>query len=241
MSRNENRLLAPVYGVNTNPRLEFMDGQFLFSSTNLEGGKVERLISSAAAREAFTGIPIDSGWLRPEIVRWGNGKLGEWCVAFLPPGLHELELTQEGAESANVIRITTPLPGLVFFGLSNQYYIWAVKTDTLKPSHEIYRCPLPNVEETGLICWGPFKPPRISSTAIFEAFELFIKSTFNNHRANGKSKRCRDDVRVVLREQAASPRPCSYPVQDLMRQEQDGITLDSIIRRYFESGCMVHE
>jgi hypothetical protein len=216
-----------------------MDGQFLFSSTNIEGGKVERLISSAAAREAFSGIPIDSGWLRPEIVRWGNGKLGEWCIAFVPPGLHELELTKEPEQT--VSRITTPLPGLVFFGLSNQYFIWAVKTETLKPSHTIYRCPLPNVEETGAICWGPFKPPHVSATAIFEAFDLFIKSTFNNHRANGKSKRCRDDVRIVLREQAASPRPCSYPVQDLVRFNEDGVTLDTVIHRYFGSGCVKHE
>jgi len=44
----------------------------------------------------------------------------------------------------DVDRITTPMPGLVFLGMSNQYFIWAVKTERLDPYQEIYRCPLPN-------------------------------------------------------------------------------------------------
>lgn len=246
MSTNE-RLLAPAYGQDVNPRLEFMDGQFMFRSVNMEGAVVERLISSASVREAFSGIPIDSGWLQPEIARWGNGRLGEWCVAFIPPGFHEIELTQEPGlntewkETANVSRVAVPLPGLVLFGISNLYHIWAVKTKTLKSSHEIYRCPLPNVEETGLICWGPYNPPRCSAKTILEAFDLFIKSTFNNHRADGKSKRYREDVRLMLREVAAGNEP--YPVNDLMRQVPHvGLVLDTAIRGFFETGSIkTHE
>jgi E2/UBC family protein D len=242
----EERLLKPAYGPDVNPRLEFRDGQFLFRTVNLEGAVVERFISSAAAREAFSGIPIDSGWLPPEIVRWGNGKLGEWCIAYIPPRVHELELTQEPGlnsewkETANITRLPVPLPGLVFFGLSNLYHIWAVKTVELIPSHEIYRCPLPNVEETGLICWGPYRPPRCTAKSIFDAFDLFIKSTFNNHRADGKSHKYREDVRLMLRE-VAGTKP--YPVNDLMRQvPRVGIGLDTAIRQFFETGCVIsHE
>lgn len=247
MSSNE-RLLGTQYGPGNNPILEFMDGQFRFRMTNLEGAIIERFIASEAVREAFTGIPIDSGWLRPEIVRWGHGKLGEWCVAFIPPAVHELELTTEPGlntkweETANVDRIRAPLPGLVFFGLSNIYHVWAVKTAVLNPHYEIYRCPLPNVEESGKICWGPYNPPRCTAKTIFEAFDLFIKSTFNNHRANGKSKRYRDDVRMILRELANAPLPAAewcYPVTDLMRQVPHvGLVLDTAIRRFFETGCV---
>jgi hypothetical protein len=243
MSTNE-RLLGASFSPNQNPALEFMDGQFRLRMVNLQGAIIERFISSAAVIEAFSFIPVDSGWLRPEIVRWGNGKLGQWCVAFIPPGAHELELTQEPGsntawkETENVIRISAPLPGLVFFGLSNQYYIWAVKTETLKPHHEIYRCPLPNVEETGKICWGPYNPPHCTPKTIFDAFDLFIRSTFNNHRADGKSKMHRDDVRITLRT-AAAMMPVAYPVDDLMRQVPHvGLALDTAIREFFETGTV---
>jgi len=256
MSTNE-RLLSTAFGLDQNPALEFMDGQFRFRMVNLEGAVIERCISSEAVREAFSGIPVDSGWLPPGIVRWGNGKLGEWCVAFIPSAVHEIEMTREltaedrerdtergrmAADNAAAIsRVRVALPGLVFFGLSNQYYIWAVKTETLKPHNEIYRCPLPNVEETGLICWGPYNPPRCTTKSISEAFKLFINSTFNNHRADGKSKRFREDVRLMLTELAAAGGP--YPVDDLMRQvPRVGIALDTAIREYFETGCIrTHE
>jgi hypothetical protein len=229
----------------------------MFSMTNHEGGRVERFISIAAVKEAFTGVPIDSGWLDPRIVRWQTGRFGESCVAFFPPQVYELELTRENAGEADtpytlnvsVDHVRTPLPGLVFFGVQAEYYIWASKSPELNPHFEIYRCPLPNVEVDGKICWGPFKPPRCSAKAIFEAFELFIKSTFNNHRANGKSKAQREDVRLMLRETAkewADPEPSSrharaifYWTDDLIRQvEHTGVTLDKAIRGFFETGAM---
>lgn len=249
MSTNE-RLLTPLQTPHENPRVEFRDGQFLFAMTNQEGGLVERFVSNAAVREAFSGIPIDSGWLRPEVVRWGDGKTGEWAVAFIAPQVHELELAREEAgEAANpaaisigIDRVLTPLPGLVFFGLGTQYYVWAVKTERLDPYHEVYRCPLPNVEANALICWGSYKPPRATARTLFDAFDLFIKSTFNNHRANGKSKSQREDVRVLLRgllHETSSMAADRYPVEDLVRQvEHTGVTLDKSIRQFFETGEM---
>src|ERR1051325_10269820 len=143
-----------VQSANENPRLEFRDGQFLFVTTNLEGGMIERFISNAAAREAFSGIPVDSGWLRPEAVRWGDGRHGEWAIAFIPPGVHELEISFElteadrerdrevgrmaSSEGRRLERLHVPLPGLVWFGLGTQYYLWAVKAHQLEPNYEIY-------------------------------------------------------------------------------------------------------
>lgn len=253
-----------------NPRVEFRDGQFLFRMMNQEGGVQESFKSHASVREAFSGIAIDSGWLRPEIVRWGDGRIGEWAVAFIPPGVHELELTKETVGSqqeqeagelpqaaapvvaSSIDRIKTLLPGLVFFGLGNRYFVWAVKTPQINPYHEVYRCPLPNVEANALICWGPLKPPRATARTIFDAFDLFIKSTFNNHRCEGKSNKYRDDVRLMLRLLGQAHRAdehaiqetrldlkLDYPVDDLMRQvKHTGLTLDNAMREYFETGEM---
>lgn len=234
------RLLSPVQNAVNNPRLEFRNGQYLFCMTNLEGALVERFISDAAVREAFAKVPVDSSWMPPNVARWGDGQKGEWAICYFEPGEHMLEITNDGQGVPYALaRLSVPLPGLVFFGNGTQYNVWAVKTAKLDPFQEIYRCPLPNVYQDGSICWGHIKPPRMTARTILEAWKLFIMSTFNNHLANGKSKRSRDDVRRTLNDMARSPRPASYPVKDLIRQvDVTGVTLDQAIREYFETGKM---
>jgi hypothetical protein len=238
-SAETQNLLTAAQTAIENPKLEFRDGQFLFSMTNIEGGQIERFVSNAAVREAFSGIPIDSGWLRPEVARWGDGTHGEWAVAFIPPGVHELEITNEANEANPLERLHVPLPGLVWLGIGTQYYVWAVKTAKLEPYHEIYRAPLPNVYLDGKICWGLVRPPRATARTLFDAWELFIKSTFNNHLASGKSYTERDDVRIWLRANAVESIQSAYTFhcEDLLRQvEGVGVTLDKALRVFFETG-----
>ena len=228
---NEN-MLSPVQDAHTNPMLIFRNGQCVFRMATLSGPVMERLVSWEAVRAAATNIPIDSGWLAPEIARWGTGGKGEWAVAFIPPGRHELELTAgTPGVSETTERVTAPLPGMVMFGMVNKFFVWAVKTETLNPHHEVYRAPLPNVMADASVCWGLLKPPTASARSLLGAWKLFISSTFNNHAANGKSKRQREDVRVLLKELAAQGEAAKYPVEDLVRQVgQTGLTLDHAIR-----------
>ncbi len=265
---SESALTTPIQTAKENPRLEFREGQFVFCMTNEAGGKVERFISAEQVKHAFTGLPIDTGWMAPGIMRWGNGRLGEWAVGFVPPRVHEIEITREAELQAYVTfgdrtepagtvpavehsRIRVPLPGLVWFGHGTTYFIWAVRTETLNPHFEIYRAPLPNTYATGEICWGGVKPERMTAASLFKAYDLFMGSTFNNHLANAKSKREPQDVRIVLRDLAVQPYdekavafdvdhcPPIYPVEDLVRQvPQTGVTLDQAIKNYFEMGEM---
>lgn len=233
-------LLSPVQDAQTNPALEFRDGQALLRMPTQGGTTVERFISMEALREAATGIPVDSGWLGPEIVRWGTGRLGDWAVAFIPPGRHQIELTSGvPGESETVERITAPLPGMVIFGIARKYFVFAQKSDKCEPHQEVYRAPLPNVIQDASVCWGLLQPPQASPRTILKAWELFITSTFNNHAASGKSKRNREDGREVLRELAGAGDDARYPVEDLVRQvEHTGVTLDKVIRVFFETGEM---
>lgn len=238
-------LLQPRQGALDNPRLEFCEGQYRFVMTNAEGGLVERFVSDAAVREAFAGIPVDSGWFNndassPVVCRWGDGRAGQWAVLYVPPGVHELEITNDGSGRAFEARkYFTPLPALAFFGMGTNYYAFAMKTTRLDPYQELYRCPLPNVYQNGEVCWGLLKPPRATGRTIFDAWSLFIRSTFNNHMAGAKSKRSREDVRAVLLEAARGPGVAHYPVGDLVRQVEDGgMTLDRAVREFFEKGGM---
>lgn len=239
MTINE-RMLTPVHNEHTNPVLEFRDGQALLRMVNDNGCVHERLISWNAVREACAGLPVDSGWLAPEVCRWGSGANGDWAIAFIPPSAHDIEVTVERASAPEEVeRINTPLPGMIIFGIGVKYFVWAVKTEKLEPHHEVYRAPLPNVMADASVCWGLHKPPRASARTLLEAWRLFMTSTFNNHAAPGKSKRNKEDVREVLKELARAGDVARYPVDDLVRQvEGTGVTLDKAIKRFFETQVM---
>jgi hypothetical protein len=235
-----NKQLIPVQSAEVNPKIEFRDGQFLFSMPTGDGGLIEQFRSDAAIREAFSGIPVDSGWIRPEICRWGDGRVGPWAVAFFPPSRYTLEITNDGSgQPFAVEHVNVPLPGLIFFGIGVQYFVWATRAEKLEPHHEVYRCPLPNVMQDASVCWGLLKPPRATARTIFEAWDIFVSATFNNHAANGKSKSQREDVRVLLKELATAGDEARYPVMDLVRQvDMTGVTLEQAVRRFFDTGKM---
>ena len=238
MALNE-QMLTPVQGAHTNPTLEFRDGQLLLRMLQQNGAVHERLISYESAREAFTNVPVDSGWLAPEVARWGTGRNGDWAVIFVPPGRHTIEITSgvPGPDETTE-RVTTLLPGMVMFGIAVKYWVWAVRTDRLDPYQEIYRAPLPNVMADAEVCWGLLKAPRCSARTILKAWEMFLTSTFNNHAASGKSKRNREDVRETLRGLAAEGEVARYPGEDLARQTEQGVSLDRALRVFFETGAM---
>jgi hypothetical protein len=242
MSENP-RLLIPQQNEVSCPTIKFRDGQFLFTMNTLAGTTIEALRSEAAVREAFTGIPVDSGWMNLDVncravVRWGDGSRGEWAVLYVPPGLHKIELTTDVAATADrVEHITAPLPALIFFGAGVKYWLWALRAAKFDPYHELMRAPLPNVFQDGEVCWGPHKPPASTGRAIVNAWELFISTTFSNHAASGKSKKDGEDVRTVLREAAQGGESASYPTEDLVRfLERGGMTADKVIRAFTQNG-----
>lgn len=239
------QIRVPLQTPTINPRLELRDGQFLWVYTNGEGGLHEKFMSSAAVREVFGGVAVDTGWMNeeatsPVVCRSGDGKGGPWAVLYVPPASHTIELTNDGSGEAYAAKkITAPLPGIALFGITCDYYAFALKGSKLEPYHEIQRCPLPNVMENGIVCWGLIPPPRATPQTMLEAWRLFIGSTFNNHAAAAKSKRHRADVREVLKEMAMAPQPSQYPVSDLVRQhEPGGMSLDRAVREFFETAKM---
>lgn len=237
-------LMTPLQNGHTNPTIEIADGQFLFRRVTEGGTYMEQLRSPAAVREAFTGIPVDTGWLAPNlhaggIVRWGVLRGVEWAVMYLPPSVHAIELTEhDGTPEETVSRIDAPLPGIAWCGFGTQYFAFAMSTPHLDPGRELYRAPLPNVMQDGSVCWGMSKPPLSGAKGIAEAWSLFAyKTTFNNHVVHAKSKREPEDCRRLLRALAESGE--AYPADDLRRQDAEaGATLNKAIDGFFETGRM---
>jgi hypothetical protein len=162
-----------------------------------------KFISPEAVRLAFSNSPLDSGWLGTGIYRWGAVREGNWLVKFIPPKADyrlELRLPQTTGQPTPELSllVEVALPGLIFVGLGQTYYLWTIKETEFSPQAHLYAAPLPNLYPDGKICWGQNRPPPVSAQTIETAWQLFISSEFTDHLVQGKSKSFSQDVRLQL-------------------------------------------
>ncbi len=186
--------------------LLFLPGQLLLHWME-KGVHHYKLVSSNSVKAAFSHEPIDSGWLKTGIVRWGIGKSGNWVVKFVPPSRHTLSFQDSNS-------LSIPLPGLVFLGYGFQYYIFCISESSFNPEAEVFTAPLPNVYPDGRICFGSTVPPACTPEEIDSAWKMFITSNFNSHLGSGKSKAYPDDIKAKL-SQIVTKKLKHYPIKDL--------------------------
>jgi PRTRC genetic system protein B len=210
--------------------LIFVGDQYLFRQVANTGALETKYIAPASVAAAFAQAHlIDSGWLTPDIVRWGVGAAGEWAVLFSPPTVCDLTLATDASE---LVTVRVPMPGRVMLGYDMNYYLWAVTDERLTATPTVFHAPLPNVDTTGRICFGAKIPPRASTATIQSAWNLFFSAPFTAHQANGKSKRHSNDVRGHLLALARRKRR-QYPASDLIPLH---CTLDAAMEAVLRGG-----
>ncbi len=216
------------------PALILIDGQYIVRVPDSHGNIIEKFVSPKHVRQAFTQEPIDSGWLSPNVVRWGMSGHGDWVVMFIPPQVHKLPFIGEDPDNPkNIIEYSIPLPALIFIGNGSQYSVWAVKTKTFDPSSLVYRAPLPNSNIYGEICFGPTKPPRANGHSVTEAWRVFSNTAFSNHTVDGKCKSQSKDVRVLLRELSRTEQ-LDFPLNELVPLiDEKHVTVDALALKLF--------
>lgn len=206
--------------------LFFLDGQLLFQHDG--GGALKsKFISPAAARQAFAGEPIDSGWLPGGVNRWGTGARGVWMVRWHAPAVYTLR--REGKSAPQRLRV--PMPALIWFGQRHNYYIWAMKGETFNPANLLYRAPLANVNHRGLICFGQNAHPDVSK-GFAATWRTFWDAPFNDDHRNGKSHAHKDNINTHLLK-LAKAKAAQYPAKDLIEQ---GGNLDAMIAKLTRRG-----
>lgn len=112
--------------------------------------------------------------------------------------------------------LSVPLPGLVFVGQEHRYWVRAVRSRPVDKEDEIYHAPLPNVNGSGLICWGNADFPKAGPDTIQDAFNTFIGSRFLGHLVNGKSRQFPFDVALMWLELNRTGAEV-YPEGDLLK------------------------
>ena len=173
--------------------LIILEGQYLIRYQK-DNQTFTQFISSEAVRNAFSELPIDSGFLSPGIVRIGSHQKAQWIVKFIPPSPHNL-VTIENNHNSQILSI--PLPGLVLIGVNQQYYLWAVKTKQFDPKAQIYNAPFPNINPSnGRICFGANPVPTALATTINDVWNLFMQTPFNGDSVLGKSRNYPQDIRL---------------------------------------------
>jgi hypothetical protein len=125
----------------------------------------------------------------------------------------------DGSESA----LRVPLPPLLMVRTTNEdrnpsYMVYAVKRRPASLDVALFHAPLPNVYNTGSICWGSVR--RVSDEALAGAslaqdWSMLLGSPFGDHGCSGKSKSHPRDIRqkLIEMEKRGSRR---YPTADLI-------------------------
>ena len=226
MKNKAKATLNPPVGANA--ALYFINEQLLFQ--HVTGGALHsKLISPAAARQAFNREPLDSGWLPKGVLRWGTGSKGMWMVSYHAPALYTLLIEGRGDKPR---KLKVPMPALVWFGQKTHYYIFAMKGRTLNPQNQLFHAPLANVNSSGLICFGKNAHPDVARGGFDQTWRTFWEAPFNDDHSNGKSVAQKSNVNEQLRV-LAKAKSSGYPEGDLVKF---GRTLEQQMTRLTHRG-----
>lgn len=203
--------------IKINAALLFLGNEEMFAYYRRDeqyGGEPRcKLVAADAVRAAFHAMPFESGWMPPGTLRFGISATGtRWLSIFVPPGRRMIQVVDN---DLGLLSVEVPLPGFVFTGYGRDYWIWAVKDESVTAQTGLYHAPLSNVDADGRICFGVNSVPEADGATILQAFHLFIESPFNGHTAASKSRKHKGDVRYQLTELAAQHAEC-YPLDDLL-------------------------
>jgi hypothetical protein len=119
--------------------------------------------------------------------------------------------------------VRVPLPPLLLIRTTTenknpQYQVYAVKERPTALGVPLFHAPLPNVFNSGSICWGSVR--RVEDTALqgnslTADWSTLLGSPFGDHAVSGKSKSHPHDIRQKLLE-LESRKARVYPKSDLM-------------------------
>ncbi|MBN1261101.1 MAG: hypothetical protein JXB35_10510 [Anaerolineae bacterium] len=138
-------------------------------------------VHPSALAAALANVPWRSGLLPPGTIYYGHNEGGVVMAVYLPPQRRELSVLMPNRR----LKVSVPLPPLIFAGAGVEYYVVAVEKYP-QAKEVLYRAPVPNVGNNGKICSGTLAFPVCAPETIMEAVEMFFDSDFNRDLSEGK-------------------------------------------------------
>lgn len=191
--------------------LFFFEGQYQFVTRHDRRDQV-RYLGPQAVRSAFMSERVDSGWIRPEIVRTGQTAKGPFAVAFIAAARREITVAPPGGEP---FVLAVPVPPIVACGSPAGLHLFAVRENAFDPGARVHFAPFPNLYADSRVCWGANRTPPVDHARIVAAVDLFFSSAFNYNEAARRSLAFPANVVEQLR-RLARGRARTYPVDDLV-------------------------
>jgi PRTRC genetic system protein B len=185
-----------------------------------------KYLSPQTLAQVFHLEAIDSGWMNGHILRTGRSAAGDWAVLWIPRQKRFITIAGAGPAGTD-LTLTVPLPALVWAGINQDYWLWAVSESAFDPKAQALRPPLPNVYgHSGKICWGTNVPPVATAQTLPQAWQAFITSPFSGHEIHGKSGQY---PKNVIRQLKAVANRRTYPINDLHPMRSYANTIDSLL------------
>lgn len=162
-------------------------------------------------------ITFNTGFLSENTLYIRQSGVTKTIVEYRPPQMTGVFLDDSD------VPLRIPLPPLVMIrhtqeGRTASYQVYAVKKRPSAFDVPLFHAPLPNVFNSGGVCWGSVgmaSDESLGSACLAEDWGRLLGSPFGNHAVAGKSKAHRDDIRKqwVALESSHKRR---YPISDLL-------------------------
>lgn len=206
-------------GMSEEPQLTINFYSFGVTLRKREGERVtEYPIDPAQVAVALAAkVTLNTGLLSGDTVCVHMDGVSQTVVEYRRPQMTGVFL--DDAEAS----LRVPLPGLLMIRKTSgekavTYALYAVKKRPTTLEAELFHAPLPNVFNSGSICWGSVQrvsDEALSSASLVEDWAQLLGSSFGNHAVSGKSRAHKDDVRQKLIELEAKGAK-RYPTPDLI-------------------------
>jgi hypothetical protein len=112
-----------------------------------------------------------------------------------------------------IVTLTVWLPGMVSLVQGSKVYLWAVKTTVFEPDALLFHVPIPNVFQSGSLCFGQERPV-ITPNTVNRLWQRWWGNAFNADLANQKSVKYPTDIRLQLIQLHMTKK--RYPLKDLV-------------------------
>lgn len=184
-----------------------------------EGGAVtEYAVDPAQVAVALAAkVTFNTGLLSGDTLLVRQEGVKKLVVEYRKPQKTGIYL--DGSETA----LRVPLPSMLMIRTTSEdrnpnYAVYAVKRRPQTFETDLYLAPLPNVFNSGSICWGSVQrvsDEALANTSLAEDWSMLLGSLFGDHACNGKSRSHPQDIRkkLIELEVKAAKR---YPTADLI-------------------------
>lgn len=183
-----------------------------------EHGLAEYAVSPEDVASALSKtVVFDSGLLGGNTICVRTEGARHTVVEHRPP--QKTPLWLEGSEDT----LRVPLPGLLLIrtttgGRDPQYQVYAVEARPASYGAPLYHAPLPNIFNSGSICWGTVakvSAKRLAGNDLSADWAQLLSTPFGSHSVSGKCASHRDDVRKLYLDQERR-RSRVYPKKELI-------------------------